>query len=1720
MNGFPLTLRRGDDTLSLDPNRIAFVQLGPELSLAAATLISSFDLDLDSSILPTGMKSLGRVCWLRHRSESPIETALLAALSEAFADVAHWLLPVYCDATGTEFPVAPLPHVLVAETAGALDSDREEQLAALFEGFGYLEATHVSACLGGPRCYLRASGDTAPAWDVVEELHDLGSNYLRDVRLEFYMPDVEFAGPSHYEPDALNPLDERYLRLARVLEAQQSLGPAYDTPIIVAVIDSGVDLTHPDIELLSNGLNVDPVSLWAPTDGSPTGRMIASPGSQTYDKFVLNSHGTAIAGIIAMKPDNARGGWGVTPGARILPIAMTEGPATDISLAYAIGYAIASGARVINMSLKMSPLTKPQHYPGFYRQLEVARERGCVVCAAAGNRHPLETYGSVQFPAIHPDVIACTAIDNASPTLERWHRACVGPEISVAAPSRRVSTTSIVNSPDEPEVSQGGYTTFDEGMTSFATAVVSGIAALLLKKYPTLAPDRVRAVLERTANKVGPILYTEEREHGTHNYQLGFGAVDAFRALNFADVFIRRDEHAPPEADVNDTCEIVVSAIDFADPESAFSFPPNAFSGSVVPGVTNYVYVRVTNDGPATALYVECRLRLVDQALSPFTLADFRSIDGSHTSLPASGASLHKVMHAGESVVFKYIMSPAVTDIILAGVFGYTKYSLLAEARAVNDYVYETANLSGNGLERRWTNLARRNLTMAPLFLEREPTFTEFAEGAAGTPVAITRLHAFRALDMLDLDIELRNLVAEPAGRPTRFVRRNRNQPSHVIVHFAPQNIAEAATFEGPGKADAFVPAGQPAPMPPLGTPQSPPQPPIPRRIAGRSRLAFKLPDGMDELPCKLDALLDWLVLEPSISSRAVSVDAAAQNRPTDDVTEPAETETALEIPHRLVLSTNERSTWVHATTPVTRAERTELWHTRLAVRADGVADENAVRDRTVRAIWSPDYQPGEGPDPKKIDPFRATLSPNDRHQIVRLTSDYGIASPIVISSVIGSPLIIDESYDPMPIDVDRLMLSSLGAWAELRGSWDMRNFLREREDLSIEEWQHVATLGRDHFARVVYAGFIWPTCHRASLVKTTERKVQTVNGSPVAVLRQRFSVLIRQPERGYAASAYEFAGRENPFLKSIRIHDVMITDVALPAPLTGTHSFWIADGADPLRFACTGVDVEGRPVDFQMGALFVPINDLPEKVEEIAQGYAASPAHWRMSRVGGRKMAFAHRSGTATSDGTTLETDGLELRAVRARGNDETTRFVPLLEEAEVRLPIVEQLVGNASGMRIRIADAYLRSLPNAAAIFAELVTPPKLEVPAEKAGALATPNLLIGGISDRLGPLGGDTAALAAGTFNPLGFFDTSAKLLGAVRLGEIVEPLFDDKQFPAMRTDVVTEGGARYTVSSLTFTPQVREFGPFVMRAGGSKLEVRNEVKRALETAAKAVNSAHGKLTNFSLNLVDVIRVDFDRLEFKRIGDGPLEISADLPANAVRFGGPLEFVNALRDFIPSDVFGSGLSIDVQPKGVTAGYTLALPPIEIGVLAIKNASLSAALFLPFHQDQARLRFCFCERHRPFQLVVTLFGGGGFFALGVGMDGIETVEAALEFGGAFSLNLGVASGSVEAMAGIYFKWEVKDGKEFVLITGYLRMGGAVQVLGIVTISITFYLALSWQDEKVRGQAALTVKVEVLMFSASVTLSVEHSFSGSAGDPPFGELVDEGDWLAYANAFD
>jgi cobalamin synthase len=152
------------------------------------------------------------------------------------------------------------------------------------------------------------------------------------------------------------------------------------------------------------------------------------------------------------------------------------------------------------------------------------------------------------------------------------------------------------------------------------------------------------------------------------------------------------------------------------------------------------------------------------------------------------------------------------------------------------------------------------------------------------------------------------------------------------------------------------------------------------------------------------------------------------------------------------------------------------------------------------------------------------------------------------------------------------------------------------------------------------------------------------------------------------------------------------------------------------------------------------------------------------------------------------------------------------------------------------------------------------------------------------------------------------------------------------------------------------------------------------------------------------------------------------------------------------------------------------------------------------------------------------MIGGGGFVGLALSPKGLVVLEMALEAGAALSVNLGVASGSVSMMIGVYLRLEGQEGS----LTGYLRIRGEMDVLGLISASITLELALTYHfpSGKMIGRASVVVEIDVVLVSYSVSVSCERRLAGSNGDPTYADVLtldstlgSAPEWDAYCAAF-
>ncbi len=262
--------------------------------------------------------------------------------------------------------------------------------------------------------------------------------------------------------------------------------------VIIAVIDSGVDLTHPDLidnfwvnrkEIPGNGIDDDGNGYIDDVHGYDFKNKDGNPEDET-------GHGSLTAGIIGDVGDNGIGSAGVAWSVQlmILKVFGSSGGGTADNLAAAIDYAVTNGAQIINASWTTQPTFKGDEIDILKEAVARAQEAGVLVVAAAGNEATNIDEEPV-FPASYSfdNIISVAALEKDSSRLLS-HSNFGKNSVSVAAIGDELVGAYL----------KGGYATLTG--TSAATAVVSGVSALMLATNSSLKPKEIRDILMTTSD--------------------------------------------------------------------------------------------------------------------------------------------------------------------------------------------------------------------------------------------------------------------------------------------------------------------------------------------------------------------------------------------------------------------------------------------------------------------------------------------------------------------------------------------------------------------------------------------------------------------------------------------------------------------------------------------------------------------------------------------------------------------------------------------------------------------------------------------------------------------------------------------------------------------------------------------------------------------------------------------------------------------------------------------------------------------------------------------------------------------------------------------------------------------------------------------------------------------------------------------------------------------
>lgn len=458
-----------------------------------------------------------------------------------------------------------------------------------------------------------------------------------------------------------------------------------------------------------------------------------------------------------------------------------------------------------------------------------------------------------------------------------------------------------------------------------------------------------------------------------------------------------------------------------------------------------------------------------------------------------------------------------------------------------------------------------------------------------------------------------------------------------------------------------------------------------------------------------------------------------------------------------------------------------------------------------------------------------------------------------------------------------------------------------------------------------------------------------------------------------------------------------------------------------------------------------------------------------------------------------------------------------------EMAVPAVRALLGGGTAADRPLRVALTRALLDGAAVpeipfqvpeGAEALVTDFARNTARSGGILA-PDVVLDGISRQHGPVGVEalTQQLAGGRLDP-------AKLLGetATLLGFSLAELIDASTLEDPPEILSSVGTGPPEVTMAWRATLKTESGPF-LTTPESLLDLDVRIGAAGQKVTCTAEHI-GIALPAREDPPKLLEVRFDRISFTQEGGSPPVL--DVSGPDVTFFGLLLLLKKLQDAV--DLGGSGPTIDASSKGVKASYDLPVPDVTTGGFQLTGLTFHAVIDVPFDDRPVTVALAFASREDPFNVSVLALGGGGYVDVLLDRTGLRRLELALEFGASIEVDFVVASGEVHAMGGVRM---IKAGERFAL-TGYLRFGGSVEVLGLISVSIELVLTLTYDDvdNRMVGRGTLVLELDLALWSDSVELDTgpwvlagDDTPAVTADEPFFLEVGVPDGWLDYRAAF-
>ena len=766
--------------------------------------------------------------------------------------------------------------------------------------------------------------------------------------------------------------------------------------------------------------------------------------------------------------------------------------------------------------------------------------------------------------------------------------------------------------------------------------------------------------------------------------------------------------------------------------------------------------------------------------------------------------------------------------------------------------------------------------------------------------------------------------------------------------------------------------------------------------------------------------------------------------------------------------------------------------------------------------------------------------------------------------------------FIPSPATVDRLMLTSLGGWLESDAHWNLPKQPVPRTkkgkpapkiyNSSLLSWRHRAVQGRDSYVRVVRKGYLFPWGHLASLVTVTEREIADKSGHPGAYLRQKVFIVVASPVKNYGFSGdfAPHAGHGMPFssVEALTLVSPDIEEGKKPPEAYTSHQHgnvelcFQPDLGDhkPFLFHFRGTDWAGAPIDFHSPVVWVDDTVAYGDGNANHEFMKALIKKWHDNNptitLDNQRVSVAPPSAPNAPSDTQQVLSSFTLDAVPPTSgtsaqsliNAGQPAFYPFLREMTVNSPEAEAASGQAIGGSVLeynttnyLDHSGFNASKNPGGIYLSRVSGAKRQAitfKTDHSGGSITPNIGIDGISRAVGPVSGNVDNLAKGKFDPKEVFPTSgpnainAKLLGGIQLATILKTVHFAEGADNSSTFTITTQelqSPHRIVTTVDWHPPIESGGPpgaddlfDPTGDADNSMDLHAVLVTSLDPSHPSTSTVTGQILDFDLNLYGTddstyfIQIPFDSLTFRSKTGQKTDVQVQVNADGVAFKGPLSFVQDLASYLSFD--GSGLTISTAGSAITADLTLAIPNITCGVFALDNIAFSAGVAIPYNGDPVVFDFAFCSVDNPFQLEIMIFTGGGYVALTIGPNGIQSFALGFDFGLGYSIDIGIASGQVSLVGGIsYSSTQLQPHGQQVDLTAYVKASGGISALGVISVSVELYLGLTYQstdgNSELIGEASMSISVHVLFFGFSVGIDVQETFAGSSSGGSGGAIA-------------